>query len=305
MQALRATLLGCSAALVALALSLLLAGTVVADCDGFIPPFRDHAGTAERIVIGTVTAIEPGTGDEVARSTRFSLRVTDVLRGPDATRLEVKDLPYLPCADHLVRAAKGERIALAIDAHGFEPPITFTTIAWLDAMDPVDPVNRITRAEVAALAASPPPPLTWIGIGGPRDWAPRPGYTLEVGDDAWRIDRDNGGGVTALPLTARTVVRVRRLADCVPVVRFVAVPGRDYYVRFAADGSARVEDWTDEGMDSGPALGDPSAPVCPALPDTSTAPQPFPAQPLVVVLFGASAAVVVLRRTGRRHATAQ
>jgi hypothetical protein len=134
---------------------------------------------------------------------------------------------------------------------------------------------RVVAAALIAAAALAPAveavDPTWIGVGGPRDWAPRPGYVLELDGKAWRIDALNGGGVTSLPLASRTVVRVRRLPDCLPVVRFVAVPGRDYFIRFAADGSARVEDWTGQGMDSGPALGDPGAPVCPALPDTSSA----------------------------------
>ena len=136
---------------------------------------------------------------------------------------------------------------------------------------------------------------TWIGVGGPADWAPVPGYTLEVGPKAWRIDALNGGGVTTVSLTERTVVRVRRLPDCTPVVRFEAVPGRMYFIRFAADGSARVEDWTDQGMDSGPALGDPGPPVCPALPDTSIAPPSIPdtrGAPPAALLAGALAAVL-------------
>jgi hypothetical protein len=146
--------------------------------------------------------------------------------------------------------------------------------------------------------------LTWIGIGGPQDWAPRPGYTLEIGHDAWRIDGINGGGVTTIPLTSQTIVRVRRLSDCTPVVRFVAVPGRDYYIRFAANGSAQVEDWTAEGMDAGPALGDPSAPVCPALPDTSTAESASPISsglPVLAVAVGILAAIAAIRRPARRR----
>lgn len=146
--------------------------------------------------------------------------------------------------------------------------------------------------------------LTWIGIGGPEDWAPRPGYALEVGHDAWRIDAMHGGGVLSLPLRSRTIVRVRRLSDCAPVVRFVAVPGRDYYIRFAADGTARVEDWTAQGMDAGPALGDPSPPACPALPDTSTSEatrSPRGGLPVLAAGLGALAAIVVLRRPSRRR----
>ena len=146
--------------------------------------------------------------------------------------------------------------------------------------------------------------LTWIGIGGPQDWATRPGYTLEVGRDAWQIDAIHGGGVTALPLTSATVVRVRRVSDCTPVVRFVAVPGRDYFIRFAASGAARVEDWTGQGMDAGPALGDPTAPVCPALPDTSAggATPPTPSVvPFLAAAAGTLAGVAVLRRPARRR----
>jgi len=146
--------------------------------------------------------------------------------------------------------------------------------------------------------------LTWIGIGGPQDWAPRPGYTLEIGHDAWRVDAIHGGGVVSLPLTSTAIVRVRRLSDCAPLVRFVAVPGRNYYIRFAANGSAGVEDLTGQGMDSGPALGDPSAPVCPALPDTSTA-EPAPPSsrelPVLALAAGVLAAVAVLRRPARRR----
>ncbi len=146
--------------------------------------------------------------------------------------------------------------------------------------------------------------LTWIGIGGPQDWAPRPGYTLEVGRDAWRIDAINGGGVLSLPLASRAIVRVRRLSDCVPVVRFTAVPGRSYFIRFAASGTARVEDLTGQGMDSGPALGDPSPRVCPALPDTSTADRTPASRGLLPILAAAAAiatVIAVLRRpAGRR-----
>jgi len=102
------------------------------------------------------------------------------------------------------------------------------------------------------------------------DWAPTPGYSLKIGHDAWTVNAMNGGGVTALPLTQPSIVRVRRLSDCTPVVRFVAQPGGHYFIRFDANGAGRVEDLTAQGMDSGPALGDPGAPACPRLPDTST-----------------------------------
>ena len=158
-----------------------------------------------------------------------------------------------------------------------------------------------TSAQPAAGAAP-----TWVAITGPADWAPTPGYTLEIGRGAWVINATNGGGVTAVSLSRSTVVRVRRLSDCTPVVRFVAEPGRDYTIRFASNGSARVEDWTGQGMDSGPALGDPVNPVCPALPDTATASPAAPPDasadfaPLgIAAVTGLLAALLTHRR---RHA---
>jgi hypothetical protein len=108
--------------------------------------------------------------------------------------------------------------------------------------------------------------------------------------------------VRDVPLTTTAIVRMRRLADCAPVVRFVAAPERNYYIRFAVNGSARVEDLTGQGVDSGPALGNPSAPVCPALPDTSTAEPTLPTPsrlPVLALAVGILVAVAVLRRPAR------
>ena len=45
-----------------------------------------------------------------------------------------------------------------------------------------------TSAQPAAGAAP-----TWVAITGPADWAPTPGYTLEIGRGAWVINATNGG----------------------------------------------------------------------------------------------------------------
>lgn len=172
--------------------------------------------------------------------------------------------------------------------------------------------STVAIAAVLALAFSAQPAEgaapTWVAITGPADWAPTPGYELEIGGDAWLVNAIHGGGVTTVSLSRPTVVRVRRLADCAPVVRFVASPGRAYTIRFAASGSARVEDWTGQGMDAGPALGDPSRPRCPALPDTaSETPQPradasSDPTPLGVALAaGLIAALLAGRRARARH----
>jgi hypothetical protein len=142
--------------------------------------------------------------------------------------------------------------------------------------------------------------LTWVGIGGAT------GYTLEIGVKAWTIDQA-GGGVTNLHLTSPTVVRVRRLSDCVPIVRFVAMPGREYYIRLGPNGTARVEDWTAQGLDAGPGMGDGGQPDCPRLPETSAviAPAPpattFPFWALMLVTSGLLGLAFGWRRRSREY----
>jgi hypothetical protein len=116
--------------------------------------------------------------------------------------------------------------------------------------------------------------LTWIGISGPPDWAPTPGYSLEIGTShVYTVDWVNGGGVVSLPLRAPVIVRVRRLSDCTPIVRFVAHPGDHFFIRFDRAGRPTVENWNGAGMDSGPALGSAADPNCPPLPDTAAGPE--------------------------------
>lgn len=142
---------------------------------------------------------------------------------------------------------------------------------------------------------------TWVGIGGPEDWQPKPGFTLEIGSKAWTITAQSAGGVTSLELSAPTIVRVRRLSDCVPVVRFVAQPGRLYFIRFAANGTARVEDWTAQGMDAGPGMGAGGPLVCPRLPDTSTATGARPGTSMVAlaVAIGLGVVTTLIGLSGR------
>jgi hypothetical protein len=142
--------------------------------------------------------------------------------------------------------------------------------------------------------------LTWIGISGPPDWQPDPGYSLEIEATAWTVDANNGGGLVTVDLQVPTIIRVRRLSDCLPVVRFTAQPGRQYSIRFAADGTARVEDRTGRGMDTPGPPGDPGPLVCPRLPDTATTtPAPStvrPEQIVAVLTIWAGVLGLVLRR---------
>ena len=105
---------------------------------------------------------------------------------------------------------------------------------------------------------------TGIAIGGPPPW-PETSLTLEVGSRSALLEAGVSGGVTSIDLDDPAVVRVRRVSDCVPLVRFLAQPGRSYSIEFTSNGRIRVEDRGDSGLDSGPGFDLTSGLMCPAL----------------------------------------
>jgi hypothetical protein len=159
------------------------AGPVAAECDGPIPSFRAVVGTAKRVIIGEVVAVHPSelTAEGTdGRSSRFTLRVTDVPRGRAPETMEIVDLPTQPCAGHVV-ARVGDRLAIAFDAIDFEPPIRLNTAAWLRGVPPSSEFDLMTefesttREEVYALLGLEPPdtsvaPLTEVVPGGLPWW---------------------------------------------------------------------------------------------------------------------------------------
>jgi len=155
------------AALPALVGAWLIAGAapVAAECDGPIPSFRAVAATAKRVVIGEVVAVHPSelTAEGAdGRSSRFTLRVTDVPRGRAPKMMDIDDLPTQPCAGHVVARA-GDRLAIAFDAIDFEPPVRVNTAAWIRGVPPgsefdlLSAFETTTRAEVYGLLGLEPP----------------------------------------------------------------------------------------------------------------------------------------------------
>ncbi len=128
---------------------------------------------------------------------------------------------------------------------------------------------------------------TKIGITG--GWPVS--VTLEVGRRSITLNAHEGGGVTTVALDGPTVVRVRRLSDCVPLVRFVAQPGRTYFVDFGDNGKPQVEDHTNDGLDAGPGFELQNRLHCPALPDSSTGPVPADRDGGLILLLAAVATV--------------
>ena len=157
---------------------------VAAECDGPIPSFRAVAASAKHVVIGEVVGVRPSelNGDSAdGRSTRFTLRVTEVPRGRAPRTMEIDDLPTQPCAG-FVRARVGDRIAIAFDATDFEPPIRVNTAAWLRGVPPgsehdlISAFEPTTRAQVYALLGLEPP-----------DTAAPPFRVAPTGEPPWSL----------------------------------------------------------------------------------------------------------------------
>lgn len=93
---------------------------VSAECDGPVPPFREYATYASRVVIGDVTAVDLNSPwrDGEGGSSRFTLRVRHVIRGSAGAWMTFRDVPYLPCSDHIFVVHEGDRIALALGITG-------------------------------------------------------------------------------------------------------------------------------------------------------------------------------------------
>ena len=68
----------------------------------------------------------------------------------------------------------------------------------------------------------------WVAVTGPKDWAPDPGFSLEIGGITYSVNANNGGGVTSIDAREPTIVRLRRLPDCEPIVRVVGRSGERY-----------------------------------------------------------------------------
>ena len=140
----------------------------------------------------------------------------------------------------------------------------------------------------------------WVAVTGPKDWMPDPDYALEIGNEAYPVDANDGGGVASVEVVKPTIVRLRRLPDCAPIVRFVGQPGGRYVIRMSSAGSPRVEDWQGLGLDAGPALGQGQR-ICDPLPDTAIdggTPANAPWRVVVAALSFLLGLIVIGRRLG-------
>jgi hypothetical protein len=89
-----------------------------------------------------------------------------------------------------------------------------------------------------------------VAVTGPAGSRSAEELVLEAGETAWL----GYGGVVSVPSDAPLPVRLLGRASCVTYASFIAPPGTQWVIRFAADGSVGVEDWTGRGTDAGPAL---------------------------------------------------
>jgi heat shock protein HslJ len=107
--------------------------------------------------------------------------------------------------------------------------------------------------------AAPARMLTWVAVRGPADSLPPEDLVLEIGGMAWY----GYGGVVSLPTTRSTEVRLVGEDTCRTYANFLATSGSSTVIRFSADGQIAIEDWTDRGVDAGPALAHRQMSDCP------------------------------------------
>ena len=101
---------------------------------------------------------------------------------------------------------------------------------------------------------------TCVAVHGTANSDPPEELVLEIGNAAWL----GFGGVVSVE-TANTVpVRLVGRESCRVFAQFAARPGSKTVIRFAADGSVRVEDLTAMDIDAGPALPERQLSGCPA-----------------------------------------
>jgi hypothetical protein len=112
----------------------------------------------------------------------------------------------------------------------------------------------------AGPAPSDLPGQMWVAVTGPANSEAPEDLVLEIGDTAWF----GYGGVVSVETQSALGVRLVGRESCRSYASFEAPAGTMWVIRFADDGTAGVEDWTGQGMDSGPALGEREPSACPA-----------------------------------------
>ncbi len=122
--------------------------------------------------------------------------------------------------------------------------------------------------------ASDSPRQVWVAVLGTASQPPEP-MQLRIDEQAW----DGYGGVVSLETSGPVAVRLIGDQTCREYANFTAEAGTNWVVRFAADESVAIEDWTGRSMDAGPALGEREPRECQATPSPSESPSPAAAAP--------------------------
>lgn len=177
-----------TAASIAIVGAIGFAGAVTGECDGPPPPFAETVISSMQVFIGDVVAVRPGSLGVDGRSNRFTMQVTHAVKGGPTGPLEIDEVMTQPCDGQIV-ARIGDRIAVALKATAFQPPIGVNGVAWV-AGDPPEGFERTTISDVYRLAGvpipestvvldtAPAPPPPWLG---PVIWGLGVGLVFVVG----------------------------------------------------------------------------------------------------------------------------
>jgi hypothetical protein len=134
------------------------AGVVAAECDGPPPPFDETVLSSRQVFIGDVVAVKPGSLAVDGRSNGFTMHVTHAVKGGPTGPLEINEVMTQDCDGQIV-ARLGDRIAVALKATAFHPPVAANGVAWIEG-DPPENFEKTTINEVYRLAGVPIPDST-------------------------------------------------------------------------------------------------------------------------------------------------
>jgi hypothetical protein len=103
-----------------------------------------------------------------------------------------------------------------------------------------------------------------VGVTGPTATWNSELLLLEIGDRAWQIYPDTGGGVATRRTDQPLQVRLVKATDCAVLADFEGLVGHSYLVKVDSAGKFAVSDETKGAFPNGPGLIEASSDPCAA-----------------------------------------
>ena len=102
----------------------------------------------------------------------------------------------------------------------------------------------------------------WIQVASNEAWTAPEDMSLQVGESAWSVTVDGGGGVATPLLNGTAEIRLFGVESCRLYASIRISPGSAYAIFFESAGSVSVEDWSGQSQPMGPGLPDREPVAC-------------------------------------------